>query len=76
MGNDRGRSGDNLLTHFQCDLCHFSNIQVREPNTQGEKYTRLMATIRKATLDVFVIREPGTVRGDLTMAKKLRKVAK
>jgi hypothetical protein len=26
-----GRNGDHLLCPFQCDLCHFRNIQGRDP---------------------------------------------
>ena len=26
-----GRNGDNLITPFQCDLCHFRNILGRGP---------------------------------------------
>jgi hypothetical protein len=27
----RGRNGDNLITTFQCDLCHFQNLMDRDP---------------------------------------------
>ena len=37
---------------------------------------RLMVETIRAALDIFWIREPGTVRGYLTMLKKLRKMAR
>ena len=64
-----------MLTHFQCDKCHFRNIQGREPDTLSENEMRLLATIRRATLDEFWSTEPGTVKGNLTMVNRLGKVA-
>ena len=29
---EEGRTGDHILTHFQCDLCHFQNMKGRYPN--------------------------------------------
>ena len=71
-----GRSGDHLITHFQCDLCQLSKIQGGDPNPQGGEDMRLMVATIRAALDIFWIREPGTVRGYLTMLKKLMKVAR
>ena len=31
-----------LLTHFQCDICHFWNIQVRYIEAQHPEYDNLM----------------------------------
>jgi hypothetical protein len=31
-----GRDGDHLLCPFQCDLCHFQNIQRRLPGSDPE----------------------------------------
>ena len=36
---------------------------------------RLLVTIRRDTLDEYWSREPGTVKGNLTMVKRLGKVA-
>ena len=33
-----------LLTHFQCDICHFWNIQVRYIEAQQPEYESLMIT--------------------------------
>ena len=64
-----------MLTHFQCDKCHFINIQGRNPDALSEKDVRLLVVIRRATLDEFGIREPGAVKGNLAMVKRLEKVA-
>ena len=71
----RRRSGDNLLTHFQCDKCHFRNIEGRDPDALIEKDVRLLVTIIRNTLDEFWRRDPGMVKGKLTTAKRLGKVA-
>ena len=62
--------------YFQCDLGYFSNIQVRDPNTNKNEDERLMVTIRQAILDAFWIRNPGTVRVNLTIMKKSRITSK
>jgi hypothetical protein len=54
------RSGDCLMCSFQCDSCHFQNIQGRSP-TPTEESGPLMVAIRRANLDAFWAREPGTV---------------
>ena len=64
-----------MLTHFQCDKCHFTNIQGRDPNTLSEKDMRLLVTTKRDTLDKFWSGETGTVKGTLTMVKRLGKVA-
>ena len=64
-----------MLTHFQCDKCHFRNIQGRDPDVISEKDMRLLVTIRRDTLDEFLSRETGAVKGNLTIVKRLWKVA-
>ena len=54
------RNGDHLLVPFQCDLCHFRNLTNRDP-VLCKGGSRLIATIRRANLDAFWAREPGTV---------------
>lgn len=56
------RSGDHLVHEFQCDLCHFRNIQNLDPNVKGaaEDYL-LMMCIRRANLDALWSREPATI---------------
>jgi hypothetical protein len=57
------RYGDYLLTHFQCEKCHFRNIQGRDPIRQDRGDELLMKCIRRASLDAFWSREDSTVRG-------------
>ena len=55
-----GRAGDHWMTRFQCDLCHFRNINLCSPLATGEDDFLLMF-IRRANLDALWSREPGTV---------------
>lgn len=58
------RESDHLMCPFQCDRCHFVNIQGRIP---GERHqdTILMDAIRRANLDAFWSRESSTVKANL-----------
>lgn len=49
------RDGDHLMCPFQCDECHFYNIQRRPPRVW------LMMCIRRASLDAFWSREMAMV---------------
>jgi hypothetical protein len=64
------RDGDNLVTPFQCDVCHFVNIMGREPLVNLAQDVRLLKCIRRVNLDAFWSREPGTVRGVLDEGKR------
>jgi hypothetical protein len=69
-----GRNGDNLVCPFQCDLCHFRNIKKRDPFASGLKDLSLLCGIRRANLDAFWTRRPGTVKINLTLMLKIVKV--
>ena len=69
-----GRSGDHWMTTFQCDLCHFRNMQGRDPF--GERDSLLMATIRRANLDAMWSRESSTVMGNAREVRMLMKNAR
>lgn len=56
-----GRAGDHLMTQFQCDTCHFRNIQRRDPDPEDWCDFRMMACIRRSILDSLWSREPTTV---------------
>jgi hypothetical protein len=56
-----GRAGDQYVTTFQCDLCHFRNITGRSPGSDGSDDT-VMKFVRRANLDSMWSRSPGTVR--------------
>jgi hypothetical protein len=70
----QARNGDHLITPFQCDLCHFRNVYKRDPS--GRKGSDLLALrcIRRANLDALWAREPGTVAGNLSGAKRLHDI--
>ena len=57
-----GRDGDHLITAFQCDLCHFRNIQGRDPREGNFQDESLLVFIRRANLDALWSREPATVQ--------------
>ena len=50
---------------FECDLCHFRNMNRRDPISGCPKDDRTITVIRRAQLDVFWSRRPGTVSGSL-----------
>ena len=73
---EKGRTGYHTLTHFQCDLCHFRIMNGIDPTNARQEYERLMIAIKRASLHAFWSREPGTVRGDLTILRKVGSIAR
>jgi len=69
------RNGDNLLTPFQCDLCHFRNVMERDPTEALPQDIRILKLIRRANLDALWSREPGTARSTLTHCRQGGRVA-
>jgi hypothetical protein len=67
------RNGDNLLTPFQCDLCHFRNILGRSPVASSFKDSKIMTFIRRANLDAAWAREPNTVSANLREAIRMER---
>ena len=65
-----------MITNFQCDMCHFRNMKGRYPTNWSNKYERLIIAIRQASMGAFWSREPGTVRGNLIMLRKLGMMAR
>ena len=59
---------------FQCDLCHFRNIQHRDPSNSGQDKT-LLLFIRQANLDAMWSHEPGTVYRNLQEARLMARFA-
>jgi hypothetical protein len=59
-----GRNGDHLMCTFQCDLCHFRNVQGRDPDLTCTKDALFLRCIRRANLDAFWARESSTVIGN------------
>ena len=64
---EAGRNSNHMNTYFQCNICHFRNIQVRSLERSNLKYKTLLETIRRKSLDTSWIREPGTIIGNMWM---------
>ena len=45
-----GRNGYQLIAPFQCDLCHFCDIQLRDPRVNSKLDKKLLVVIRDANL--------------------------
>jgi hypothetical protein len=57
------RDGDHLLTQFQCDCCHFQNVQRRNPVVANHCDRLFMICIQRANLDGFWSWERGRIMG-------------
>jgi len=67
----KARAGDHFMCQFQCDLCHFRNIQRRDPVIGNVKDSLSLRCVWRANLDAMWAREPTTVGGNLREVKKL-----
>jgi hypothetical protein len=56
-----GRSGDHLMTPFQCDWCLFRVLTGRNPLPSDRKDEYLLCLLRRCNLDAFWAREVSTV---------------
>lgn len=70
------RARDNLILPFQCDWCHFRNINKRDPLDDKVEDVRLMRCIRRANLDAIWSRESNTVLGNLRLAGRAVELAR
>ena len=62
-----GRPGDHLMgIPFECDLCHFRNLNGRDPCDSSSKDRYTLLVIRRAMLDACWSRERSTVTGNLS----------
>jgi hypothetical protein len=57
------REGDHLFCPFECDMCSFHRLRGRPSVTDAPEDKTLLAFIRRANLDAFWSRRPGTVSG-------------
>ena len=65
------QNGDHLMeVPFECDLCHFRNMNGRDPVWRDLKDLDTLEAIRRAQLDVFWAREEATVRGNLSRLRR------
>lgn len=68
------RDGDHLMCPFQCDKCHFYNIQKRRPGVRAQDDVLLMC-IRRANLDALWSRESATVHANRREAARVLTVS-
>ena len=61
----RARAGDMLMVPFQCEICHFRNMEKRDPARGDAKDDEVLEYIRRASLDAFWSRETSTVKKNL-----------
>ena len=57
------RPGDHLFCPFECDNCAFYRLKGRKPEAGNSQDKLLQTYIRRANLDAFWSRRPGTVEG-------------
>jgi len=65
------RAGDHLLVPFQCDLCSFRNLTLRNPDSDRPQDVFLLCCIRQTNLDAVWGRESNTVNGTLRGVRQL-----
>jgi hypothetical protein len=65
------RPGDVLMCPFECDSCQLWKLTGGHSEPQTHREDRLSVFIRRAQLDAFWAREPGTVSGNLNDVKKI-----
>jgi hypothetical protein len=62
----KGRNDDHLMgIPFECDLCHFCNLTLRDPIWGLTHDENELTCIRRANLDAFCSRAPSTVGANL-----------
>lgn len=69
------RNGDHFMVPFQCDLCHFRNLQGRNPQLHVRQDTALLVAIRRASLDSFWSRETTTVNKNRGALRRLNSIS-
>ena len=69
-----GRNGDHMVTPFQCDLCHFRNLFYRDPRLSSSNDKNALVAIRRANIDAFWSRSPGTINNTRTGIKRMLEI--
>ena len=64
------RPGDHLFAPFECDRCSFFRLKGRSPRNHSEEDKELLLFIRRAQLDVFWSRRPGTIKALLGLYRE------
>ena len=68
------RNGDHLITPFQCDVCHFRNLYLREPMIDSVTDVNALVAIRRANIDAFWSRSPGTINNTRNGSKRILEI--
>jgi hypothetical protein len=73
----RARVGDHILCPFQCELCHFRNMQGRSPMkvTGVLNDAETIDLIRRANLDAFWSREPTYIGHNLSKINRVLQIS-
>jgi hypothetical protein len=73
----RARVGDHVVCPFQCELCHFRNMQGRSPmkRTGVLNDAETIDLIRRANLDAFWSREPTTIGHNLSKVNRVLQIS-
>ena len=58
---EEGRAGDHLFCPFECDYCSFFRLRKLAPVEGNDEDEHLLRFIRRANLDAFWSRRPGTI---------------
>jgi hypothetical protein len=71
------RPGYHLFCPFQCELCHFRNLQGRSPMEGARKLgdTELLKCLRRVNLDAFWSREPSTISHNMGKVSRALHIA-
>lgn len=70
------RDGDDLLVSFECDLCIFSKLYLRQPVPECDKDSFALACIRRINLDAFWSRARSTVESNASKVREGLKLSR
>jgi hypothetical protein len=63
-----------MMVPFQCELCHFRNIMLRNPDDGNITDLEILDMVRRANLDAFWSRESSSVSASLREAIRMEKM--
>jgi hypothetical protein len=63
------------MVSFQCELCHFRNILLRDPDRRDANDLEILDMMRRANLDAFWSRESTTVASNLREAIRMERTS-
>jgi hypothetical protein len=65
------RAGDHLMISYQCELCHFRDILLWNPDRHDPNNLEILDPMRQANLDAFWSQESSTVSSNLQEALRM-----